>query len=260
VEHNTGSHVDLDSLSLLAGLAWGQDFTPGRLTLGAFMEYGTGDYDTYNSFANAATVRGNGQARHIGGGFLGRFDADSGGYGEGSARIGRLKNEFKTDDLRDAMGHSARGFDISAAYYGLHLGGGYIWNLSEQASVDIYGKYFWTKVEGASVTLATDDPVEFQSINSHRVRVGSRFSYAVNEFVSPYIGAAYEHEFGGRQKAATYGYAIDAPSLRGGTGVGEIGLALKPSTTLPLSLDLGLTGYTGKREGLAGSLSIRWEF
>jgi hypothetical protein len=55
-------------------------------------------------------------------------------------------------------------------------------------------------------------------------------------------------------------YAIDAPKLRGGTGLGEIGLSLKPSPALPLSLDIGVQGYTGKREGVTGALQVKWEF
>ncbi len=74
------------------------------------------------------------------------------------------------------------------------------------------------------------------------------------------MGAAYEHEFDGKAKATTNGYSIDAPSLRGGTVVGEAGLALKPSRTLPLSLDLGVQGYAGKREGVTGSLRVGFEF
>jgi hypothetical protein len=48
--------------------------------------------------------------------------------------------------------------------------------------------------------------------------------------------------------------------LRGSTGIGELGLTLKPSKNLPLSFDLGVQGYTGKREGMTGSLQINFEF
>ena len=48
LRYNTGSHLDMNSLSLLTGLAWGIDLAPGRLTLGAFFEYGNGSYDTHN--------------------------------------------------------------------------------------------------------------------------------------------------------------------------------------------------------------------
>ncbi|MDR3038297.1 MAG: autotransporter outer membrane beta-barrel domain-containing protein, partial [Candidatus Adiutrix sp.] len=148
----------------------------------------------------------------------------------------------------------------SVTYYGLHLGTGYIWNINEQASLDLYGKYFGAHQNGDSVKLSTNDPVRFEDVDSQRLRGGARFSYAVNESVSPYIGAAYEHEFDGRAKAATYGYAIEAPELTGGTGIGELGLNFKPSPTLPLSLDLGVQGYVGQREGVTGSLQIKFEF
>ena len=49
--------------------------------------------------------------------------------------------------------------------------------------------------------------------------------------------------------------------MRGSTGIGEIGLTFKPSqSTIPLSLDLGVQGYVGKREGVTGSLQLRFEF
>jgi len=82
----------------------------------------------------------------------------------------------------------------------------------------------------------------------------------VNDIVSPYIGAAYEHEFDGKARATTNGVKIDAPKLTGGTGIGELGLTLKPGKNLPLSFDLGVQGYVGKREGVTGSLQIKFEF
>jgi outer membrane autotransporter protein len=257
--YDTGSHVDVSGLSLIAGLAWGTDADPGRLTLGAFLEYGYGSYDTYNSFSNAASVHGDGDVYHIGGGVLGRFDANCGGYLEASARMGSVTNEYKGRDLRDSLGRSAN-YDSDALYYGLHAGLGYVWQFTDKASLDLYGKYFWTRQQGDSVTLSTGEPVKFKDADSSRVRIGSRLAYALSACVSPYVGAAWEHEFDGRAKAATNGFDIAAPSLRGDTGIGELGLTLKPSTTLPLSFDVGVQGYAGKREGVTGSLQVRFEF
>jgi hypothetical protein len=42
--------------------------------------------------------------------------------------------------------------------------------------------------------------------------------------------------------------------------MGELGLTLKPSPTRPLSFDLGVQGYTGRREGVTGSVRMKWEF
>jgi outer membrane autotransporter protein len=261
--YNTGSHVDMASVSMLAGLSRGAELAPGRLTLGAFFEYGNGSYDTYNSFSNAASVHGDGDIYHFGGGLLGRMDFANTGpgrfYAEASGRAGGVHNEYKGGELRDAMNREAS-YDASSAYYGLHLGAGYLWEISDPVLLELYAKYFWTRQQGDSVTLSTGDPVKFDDADSHRLRLGGRLAYAVNEYVSPYLGAAYEHEFDGKARASTYGYSIDAPELKGGTGIGELGLSLSPSQTLPLSFDLGVQGYVGEREGVTGSLQVKLEF
>ncbi|WP_314970369.1 autotransporter-associated beta strand repeat-containing protein [Bilophila wadsworthia] len=263
LRYNTGSHLDMNSLSLLTGLAWGIDLAPGRLTLGAFFEYGNGSYDTHNSFTNAASVDGDGNAYYLGGGILARMDFVNIGpgrfYAEASGRAGKTHNEYDSSDLRDAAGRKAD-YDSSSPYYGLHFGTGYVWNINDAATLDLYGKYFWTRQQGDSVGLSTGEHLSFDDINSSRLRFGGRFAYILNEHVAPYIGAAWEHEFDGKARAKTNGFDIDAPNLRGNTGIGELGLSLTPSADLPLTVDLGVQGYTGKHEGVTGSLMVKWEF
>jgi hypothetical protein len=74
------------------------------------------------------------------------------------------------------------------------------------------------------------------------------------------VGLAWEREFGGKVRASTNGLPIAAPSLRGDTGIGEIGLSITPSASLPLAFELGVQGYVGKREGVTGSLRLRIDF
>jgi hypothetical protein len=261
--YKTGSHLDVAGVSLLAGLSAGADLGAGRLTLGAFFEYGAGAYDTYNSFNSSASVRGDGDMRHIGGGVLGRMDfAESGPghfYAEASGRAGSLHNDYSSSDLRDAFGNTAE-YDSSTAYYGAHAGTGYVFGIAEGASLDLYGKYFWTRVASDSLRLSTGDPVDFANADSHRLRLGGRFAYDFNGYVSSWLGGAYEHEFDGRVRARTHGLSFDAPSLRGSTGIGELGFGFKPSPDAPLFFDLGVAGYSGKREGVTGSLGMRYFF
>lgn len=267
LRYNTGSHVDMNSLSLLTGLARGVDLPPGRLTLGAFFEYGYGSCDTHNSFAHAASVQGDGDARYVGGGVLGRMDFapfGSGGgssrfYAEAGGRLGRAHTTYDSADLRDAMGRKAE-YDSASLYYGLHAGLGYVRTIHAAASLDLYGKYFWTRQEGDRTGLSTGEQLRFDDIDSSRLRLGGRLAWAVNERVAPYVGAAWEHEFDGRARATTNGLAIDAPALRGDSGLAELGLALTPSAALPLTVDLGVRGYTGKREGVSGSMQLKWTF
>jgi outer membrane autotransporter protein len=263
MRYKTGSHVDMHSFSLITGFAYGATLKPGRFTGGAFFEYGTGSYDTYNSFSNAETTKGDGNAWYIGGGVLARMDfADTGPghfYAEGTGRAGKIHNEYESSDLRDFEGKKAE-YDSSTPYYGLHLGAGYIWNVTEAAALDMYVKYFWTHQEGDSVRLESGDPVKFKDVDSQRVRLGGRFTYTINEYCAPYIGAAWEREFDGKAKATAYGQALDAPDMKGDTGIGEAGVTLRAPLAVPLFFDLGVQGYIGKREGVTGSLQFRIEF
>jgi outer membrane autotransporter protein len=251
-------------MSLLAGVALGSDLAHGRITLGAFFEGGWGNYDSHNSFSNAASVNGKGDTSYYGGGILGRYDLTegvfSGLYFDASARMGRAETDFRSGDIQ-YNGWNAD-FDSSALYYGLHGGLGYVWlipGLNNKGSLDLSAKLLWTRQEGDSVTVYQDH-VNFKDADSLRTRLGGRFAYSLNEYVSPYLGAYWEHEFDGKLRASVNGQSLSSPSLRGDTGMGELGLSLKPSQSLPLSFDLGVQGYTGKREGVTGSLQVKWEF
>ncbi|MDR1037502.1 MAG: S8 family serine peptidase [Deltaproteobacteria bacterium] len=261
--YNSGSHVDMKSISLLAGFSWGMDTAPGHLTLGVFFLYGTGDYDTYNSFGNYASVYGTGDVHHIGGGVLARMDfADTGQghfYNELSGNTGRVHNEYNNSDLLDPWGRSAK-YESSTAYYAYHLGVGYVWNISDKRDFEIFGKYFWTRQERDFLKLSTGDAVKFDDVNSSRLRLGGRFSCVVNDYVTTYLGAAWEHEFDGKVSASANGFRINAPSLRGDTGIGELGLVFRPSPAFPLSFNLNVQGYTGKRGGFSGGFKIRLDF
>ena len=175
------------------------------------------------------------------------------------AGAGSAITAINTSDIRDFAGTRA-GFESSAIYYGSHLGAGHVWNLNKNFSLDVHGKYFWTHVAGDSLSLTTGDSFKLKATNSHRLRAGGRLAYAVNEQFSPYLGAAWEHEFDGRSRGTISGLKIPEASLKGNTGIGELGFNLRPSREVPLFVDLGVQGYVGKREGVTGSLKVRWEF
>lgn len=151
-------------------------------------------------------------------------------------------------------------YDSASLYYGLHLGAGHIWKLNHKTSFDLYGKYFYTHQRGDETYLSTGEQLSFEAIDSNRIRLGGRYSYQINELTQLYTGLAWEYEFDGKARATTNGYAIAAPELKGSTGIGELGLSLKPSPASPMTIDLNLHGYFGKREGVSGSLQLNWNF
>jgi outer membrane autotransporter protein len=260
--YDAGADVDVSGLSLISGVSRGFDLKPGTLVFGGFFEYGNGAYVSRNSFADAPSVTGEGTSRHYGGGLLGRFETPflSGvAYLEGSGRMGHTDVWFSSDDLRDSSGRAAS-YESGATYYGVHAGLGHIWNIVENGALDLYGKYLWIRRESNDVTLSTGDEIEFGALDSRRLRLGARYSHAVSPRFAPYVGAAWEHEFDGRARATTAGLDIPSSSTRGDTGIGEAGFVFRPSDALPLSLDLGVQGYAGKREGVSGSLYVKYEF
>jgi outer membrane autotransporter protein len=104
--------------------------------------------------------------------------------------------------------------------------------------------------------------VKFSAIDSRRVRLGTRISGMIDaeKTLSAYAGVAYEREFDGKAKARIDGDKIEAPKLKGDSGVVELGLTLNPANNKRLTLDLGVQENTGKREGVTGSLRVNYRF
>ncbi|GHU17715.1 hypothetical protein FACS189475_01980 [Betaproteobacteria bacterium] len=262
LRYDTGSHINLNSATLLAGVSSSFKLALGNFTLGAFFEYGNGSYDTHNSFASGK-VKGDGDLEHYGIGLLGRMDyqetARGNFYAEGSLRAGRIENDFGSSDIRDHNGRKAK-YDSKSSYYSAHIGAGHVWKMGATANFDLYGKYYWTRQDKDKVRLSTGDPVKFKAIDSHRARIGGRYSRTLDVNLKGYAGLAWEHEFDGKARATANGFKIEAPKLKGNTGIAEIGLTLTPTPTRPLSLDLGIQAYTGRYEGVTGSIRAKYRF
>jgi hypothetical protein len=259
--YDTGSSVDSDTFSVLAGLAKRRASETGAFTFGGFIEAGWGSYDTYNSFTSAGDVHGDGDTNYYGLGLSFRWDGigtERGHfYSDAAIRYGKAENDSKTG-LIDASGALAT-YKTGSPYYGGHFGVGYVKNLDAGANLDMYTRVLWTHLESDSVTLSSGDPVNFDDADSVRWRAGLRYAAKPNGAGRFYVGAAYEHEFGGDANAAAYGYAIGAPSLEGGTGIGEIGYLYKKSDS-PFSADFNLSGFGGQRDGFGARVDLNWVF
>lgn len=255
----TGSHVDVDGLSLLAGVATPHAFNQENLTAAAFFEAGWGNYDSYNSFANAASVYGNGDTSYYGVGIMGKLDMSNGFYTDSSLRVGRVETDFNSGDMRNPITGQAANYDSKSTYYGASISLGKIIPLDEQKRLDIYGRYLWTRMNSENVTVV-GDRFNFDAINSHRVRAGVRYLNLLNTTNSFYVGAAYDYEFDGDANGSVHGYRLESPSLKGGTGIFELGVTARPQDNERLSIDMGINGYVGQREGVAGSVKVNYVF
>ena len=255
--YKSGSHVDVKGVSLVAGLSKGMRNADGTLMLGGFFEAGSGNYDSYNSFADAGNVHAKGDNRYYGLGALARQDFASGVYVEGSARFGKLKNDYRSTDLVDALGNPTS-YNQRKTYYGLHAGLGYVLPLAS-GEIDLYGRYLLTHQQSSSHVIA-GDLYHFDGMDSHRTRLGVVYLHRLSEQASFKIGTAWEYEFDGKVKGSVHGKGITAPDIKGCTGILDVGFKLQPSQNKAMSVDVGLQGYAGKREGLTGNVALKYAF
>ncbi|WP_313972831.1 autotransporter outer membrane beta-barrel domain-containing protein [uncultured Selenomonas sp.] len=246
----SGSHVDSKGWNL--GVGWArEDAAKGgtKRLFSPFVEYGRGTYDSY--LDNGA--HGSGKFSYLGLGVLGKLTQQDGLWLEASARAGRAKSDYSLH------GENA-GYDGSNTYYGIHLGVGKTFALQESASLDAYVRYFWSHQDGMSVKLrGSGDAYDFADVDSHRLRLGLRYSRKDRSAGECYAGLAWEHELGGEASASVGGDAAPSPSLKGSSYMLELGYRFLPQNSR-ISYDFHINGWQGKRKGLSGGAAIQWTF
>ena len=250
VRLNSGSYVDAKGWNLNVGFARTNEMKDAKLTYGPFVEYGRGTYDSYLGDG----THGDGSMHYIGGGVMAKMAQDSGLYVEGSLRAGRVSSDYTGSD--DAAELS---YDNTSSYFAGHVGVGQEWKLVGGDKIEGYAKYFYSHQAGDTVKLRSGADLEFGDVDSHRLRVGARYTHAVDGGSELYAGLAYEHEFGGDAAAMYQGYSTPSPSLGGGTGILELGYRFAPKDGR-VSYGVNLMGMTGQREGIAGGAQVTWAF
>lgn len=254
VRLNSGSHVDVKGLSFIVGVSKQAN---DAFMYGAFVEAGFGNYDSYNDFGAAGSAHGWGDNKYYGGGFLGKFDMIKNYYLEASVRAGRVYSDYKSSDINPSQNAE---FESSRIYWGGHIGFGKIFELNSVSNLDIYTKFFVTRL-GSDEIEVIGEKIKYHNSNSIRARLGSRYSYYLDDNFEIYGGAAFEREFNSDAKATnlTQNQDLVSPTLKGNTAIGEFGFKFK-TPFKPLTLDLNLQGLTGKREGVTGGINAEFKF
>ncbi|MDD3115110.1 MAG: hypothetical protein PHQ44_05200 [Anaerovibrio sp.] len=253
MKYQTGSYVDMKGWHIVMGVARTLENSRGRLTFGPLVSYGTGSYDSYLDDG----VHGSGSGRYTGIGMLARQDMTDGSYYEGSISGGRLSLDYGSENMK-AAAYTA--YDNSTHYAAVNIGGGKINRLDAARSLEVYGKYFFAYQGSSEATLNTGETYRFASISSHRMRVGARYSCEYSPAHTAYWGAAYEYELGGTARASYKGMDTPSPSLRGGSGMVEVGWQSRPGRQSPLTVDLSLKGWAGKKQGWSVNADLSWAF
>ena len=247
---HSGSYVDAKGWNLNVGFARTNEAKGAKLTYGPFVEYGRGTYDSYLDDG----THGDGSMHYIGAGVMAKLTQESGTYVEGSLRAGRISRDYA------GSGDAAElSYDNASTYFAGHVGVGQEWKLANGNKIEGYAKYFYSHQAGDTVKLRSGGILEFGDVDSHRLRVGARYTHAVGGGGELYTGLAYEHEFGGDATATYQGYSTPSPSLGGGTGILELGYRFAPKDGR-VSYGVNLMGMTGQREGIAGGAQVTWAF
>ena len=252
----SGSHVDTKSIGLSLGFAREIENKSGKLLVGPVVEYGHGKYDSYQD--NGITA--DGKSSYWGIGVIAKQTNHNGFYYEGSLRAGRTKSDYGSDSARPGNHVS---YDSSATYWAAHLGAGKLFDIGHDNTLDVYGKYFYSHTGGDSTTIyigAASEGVDFSAVNSHRLRIGTRLTHALNAKNKIYGGLAWQYEFNGDARAV-YSVSGEAPSpsVKGSSGMLELGWQVKPGKS-PMTIDLGVTGWVGKQRGITANLQANWTF
>ena len=246
----TGSYVDAKGWNLAVGFAKRDAMDAGKLTYGPFVEYGRGSYDSYLDDG----THGDGSTSYIGGGFMVKWAGADQSYVEASLHAGRIKSDYS-----GSISGTSTSYDASNSYLAGHIGIGKKFDLGTGAALDGYAKYFCSHQGGTSATLATGEKYDFGSVTSSRVRLGVRYTKKLMPRSEFYAGLAWEYEFGGDATATYEGYETPSPSLKGGSGMLELGYRFTPKEG-SVSYGVNLTGWQGKRKGFTGGASVSWAF
>ncbi|MCR5756396.1 MAG: autotransporter outer membrane beta-barrel domain-containing protein [Selenomonas sp.] len=256
MRHTTGSYVDMRGYSMVLGMSRKIE-KPDRQTLIApVVEYGKG---SYNSYMDDGT-HGWGGTSYWGIGLVCRNTFKDGRFYEASLRGGQLRSDYSSHDYRFNGQKTSEHFDSSSVYGGFHLGLGREVSWHPRHKFTWYGKYFYTYNGSESYRLRNGQEYTNSAVHSHRLRLGIRDAYAINEKNKAYMGLAWEHEFDGSAYAEHDGMRTDSPTIRGDSYMLELGWVIKPYGDDKLSFDISATGWLGRQRGITGRFGINWMF
>jgi hypothetical protein len=242
--------MELGELSFVTGLAGALDGASSRTTFGGFFE---GAFAATHAGDDGPT--GGSRTRTLGVGAFGSIEFRQMGLGrpqlEGAFRVGALHNSWEGEGSMKE--YSFRG---SVPYLAIRLGSHYGWRWREKFPVYLYGKYFWTHPTGKNFPKSE---ISFRAINSHRIRLGGRFSVRSPDRLVPWFDAYYEREMAATARGTGGGEEIPQLSLKGNRVGGGLGFTYRLLSAL--AVDLSLQGSAGgNRKSLTTCFCAGWEF
>ena len=250
------SNVDISGTHLIGGFSRKFESKNHRTFIAPMIEYGRGNFDSHLSSGE----HGTGNSQYLGGGIVFRSQMSNGVFYDGSIRAGRIKNDFESADFGVNGYNVYEKFHSNSPYIGAHFGIGRTVKRGDKESFTYYGKLLFSHTASDDIEISSGEDFHLSHVNSERIKIGIRDSYEISTKNKIYAGLAFQYEFGGASYAEHDGLRYDAPSIRGSSGIFEIGWIIKPYGDDNLSLDLSGTGTFGKQRGLSGRCGLNWNF
>ena len=233
--------------------------------IGAFVEMGHGTYDTKTAAASPlGKIRGDGKHNYVGLGVYGNYTTPwEWLHFTGYVKGGWLRNEFSAPIAGVSVD-----FDRTSNYWGAHLGMYGEFQAAGKIKNRTFLNYFYDGRESESYTASGSSDVagadfHFNSLNSHRAQLGSVFEYAYTSALRPYAALTYEYAFKadakGRASDQFGDLGLNGTDLEGSTGIVSLGWTYQ-NEAKRFEFDLGVNGYTGKRQGVSAQAQAAWKF
>ena len=233
--------------------------------IGAFVEMGHGTYDTKTTVTSpVGETKGDGKHNYVGFGVYGNYATPIDWlHVTGYVKGGWLRNEFSAPIAGVSVD-----FDRTSNYWGAHLGMYGEFQAAGKIKNRTFLNYFYDGRESESYTASGSSDVagadfHFNSLNSHRAQLGSMFEYAYTSALRPYAALTYEYAFKadakGRASDQFGDLALNGTDLEGSTGIVSLGWTYQ-NEAKHFEFDLGVNGYTGKRQGVSAQAQAAWKF
>lgn len=247
VQFDVNTDLKINGWYGLFGAGSSTRLSNGEILNALFFEVGQGNYRTDNTF-NKEKFKGNGKINNYAVGTAIRFKLDNELYFDAGAKIGLLKTEM--DNALKNINGDLFDMDSESYYWSAHVGLGKVFSISEQNTLDIYSRYYYTYNEDDSYRMGIDR-YDADSINSHRIRLAMRWTHEASEFYHGYAGVGFDYEFDGDVRMHVDELDIPVQSSQGSTGFAEVGMKWK-AKSMPVDIDMRFKGYAGQWQGVSG--------
>ena len=95
---------------------------------------------------------------------MARLETAADNWIDGALRVGRTKSDYT----------GLANYDTTNTYYGMQVSVGKDFHVRAADTVSAYVRYAYSHTAGASAHLSSGETYDFDAVNSHRLRIGTR--------------------------------------------------------------------------------------